>query len=168
MSSSSAPRRAQIEVCVHKPWRWRSNPSGECSQERLTLGTVTSTRRRAAHPSGRAKRGAGTGCSAMKHQSLLRPSTETTRLINLEWINIGSTVGSTVGTRGVHTDKLTGFRPLKYFPKRPFLRGAQGPLSRLYQTVKARFWPWREPFFRRFRSQVSRSSQTTQRNFVRL
>ena len=27
--------------------RWRSNPSGKCSQERLTRGTVTSTMRRA-------------------------------------------------------------------------------------------------------------------------
>ena len=34
--------------------RWRSNPSGKCSQERQTRGTVTSTMRRAAHPSGRA------------------------------------------------------------------------------------------------------------------
>ena len=32
--------------------RLRSNPSGKCSQERLARGTVTSTTRRAAHPSG--------------------------------------------------------------------------------------------------------------------
>ena len=32
--------------------RWRFNPSGKCSQERLTRGTVTSTMRRAAHPEG--------------------------------------------------------------------------------------------------------------------
>ena len=42
-------------------WRWRSNPSGKCSQERLTRGTVTSTMRRAAHPSGCARCGAGAG-----------------------------------------------------------------------------------------------------------
>ena len=46
------------------------NPSGKCSQERLTRGTVTSTMRRAAHPSGRARCGAGAGCSAIKYQSL--------------------------------------------------------------------------------------------------
>jgi len=46
--------------------RWRSNPSGKCSQERLTQGTVTSTMRRAAHPSGCARCGAGAGCSAIK------------------------------------------------------------------------------------------------------
>ena len=51
--------------------RWRSNPSGKCSQERLTRGTVTSTMRRAAHPSGCARRCAGAGCSAMKYQSPL-------------------------------------------------------------------------------------------------
>ena len=48
--------------------RWRSNPSGKCSQERLTRGTVTSTMRRAAHPSARC--GAGAGCSATQYQSL--------------------------------------------------------------------------------------------------
>jgi len=47
--------------------RWRLNPSGKCSQERrLTRGTVTSTMRRAAHPSGCARCGAGAGCSAIK------------------------------------------------------------------------------------------------------
>ena len=51
--------------------RWRSNPSGKCSQERLARGTVASTMRRAAHPSGSARCGAGAGCSAMKYQSLL-------------------------------------------------------------------------------------------------
>jgi len=44
--------------------RWRSNPSGKCSQERPTWGTVTSTMRKAAHPSGCARCGAGAGCSA--------------------------------------------------------------------------------------------------------
>ena len=41
-------------------------------QGRLTRGTVTSTMRRAAHPSGCARCGAGSGCSAMKNQSLTR------------------------------------------------------------------------------------------------
>jgi len=50
--------------------RWRSNPSGKCSQERLTRGTVTSAMRRAAHPSGCARCGAGAGCSAIENQSL--------------------------------------------------------------------------------------------------
>jgi len=50
--------------------RWRSNPSGKCSQERLTRGTVASTMRRAAHPSGCARCGAGAGCSAIKYQSI--------------------------------------------------------------------------------------------------
>ena len=48
--------------------RWRSNPSGQCSQERLTQGTVTSTMRWAAHPSGCARCGAGAGSSAIKYQ----------------------------------------------------------------------------------------------------
>ena len=39
--------------------RWRSNPSGKCSQERLTRGTVTRTMRRAAKASGCARCGAG-------------------------------------------------------------------------------------------------------------
>ena len=46
--------------------RWRSTPFGKCSQERLTRGTVTSTMRKAAHPSGCARCGAGAGCSAME------------------------------------------------------------------------------------------------------
>jgi len=50
--------------------RWRSNPSGKCSQERLARGTVTSTMRKAAYPSGCARCGAGAGCSAMKYQPL--------------------------------------------------------------------------------------------------
>jgi len=50
--------------------RWRSNPSGKCSQERLTRGTVTSTIRKAAHPPGCARCGAGAGCSPIKYQSL--------------------------------------------------------------------------------------------------
>ena len=44
------------------------------SQERLARGTVTSTMRRAAHPSGCARCGAGAGCSAIKCQSLCRTS----------------------------------------------------------------------------------------------
>ena len=38
--------------------------------ERLTRGTVTTTMRRAAHPSGCARCGAGAGCSAITYQSL--------------------------------------------------------------------------------------------------
>ena len=41
--------------------RWRSNPSGKCSQERLTRGTVTSTMRRAVHPFGCARCGDSAG-----------------------------------------------------------------------------------------------------------
>ena len=48
--------------------KWRSNPCGKCSQQRLTRATVTSTMRRAAHLSGWASCSAG--CSAMKYQSL--------------------------------------------------------------------------------------------------
>ena len=48
----------------------RSGKTGKCSQERLTRGTVTSTMRRAAHPSGCAKCGAGAGCSVIKYQYL--------------------------------------------------------------------------------------------------
>jgi len=54
-----------FETCM----RWRSNPSGKCSCKRLTRGTVTSTMRRAAHPSECARCGAGAGCSAIKYQS---------------------------------------------------------------------------------------------------
>jgi len=45
----------------------------EISQERLTRGTVTSKIRRAAHPSGCAKCGAGAGCSSTECQSLRGP-----------------------------------------------------------------------------------------------
>jgi len=47
------------KVGFHPRFRRRSNPSGKSSQERLTQGTVTSTMRRAAHPSGCARCGAG-------------------------------------------------------------------------------------------------------------
>ena len=50
--------------------RWKSNPSGKYSQERLTRGTVTTTMRRAEHPSGCARCGAGAGCSTIKYHSL--------------------------------------------------------------------------------------------------
>ena len=40
------------------------------SSLRLILGTVTSTMRRASHPSGCARCGAGAGCSAINYQSL--------------------------------------------------------------------------------------------------
>ena len=51
-----------------RPYRmWRSNPSRKCSQEQLTQGTVTGTMRREAYFSGRARCGAGAGCSAVKY-----------------------------------------------------------------------------------------------------
>ena len=74
--------------CVNGPgcWRWRSNPSGKCSQERLTRGTVISTMRRAAHPSGCARCGAGAG-SEIQYQSLsakpLNPKPPTTQVDSL-------------------------------------------------------------------------------------
>ena len=43
-------------------------PSGPC--ERLARVTVTSTMRRAAHPSGCARCGAGAGCSAIEYEYL--------------------------------------------------------------------------------------------------
>ena len=51
--------------------RWSSNRYGKCSQERLRRGTVTSAMRRAAHPSGCARCGAGAGCLAIRYQSRL-------------------------------------------------------------------------------------------------
>ena len=55
------------ECLIPRPSRrWRSNPSGKCPQERLIRGTVTSTMRRAAHPSGCAR----CGRSKMKCKSL--------------------------------------------------------------------------------------------------
>ena len=41
-------------------------------QERLSRGTVASTMRRAAHPSGCARCGAGAGCSAIEYQYFCR------------------------------------------------------------------------------------------------
>ena len=73
-------------------WRWRSNPSEKCVQERLTRGTVTGTMRtcRAARRCGCARCGAGAACSAISYQSLflilvdrimlLRPSKVDVRL----------------------------------------------------------------------------------------
>jgi len=49
---------------------WRSNPSRNCSQERLTRGTATSTMRKTAHPPECARCGAGAGRSSIKYQSL--------------------------------------------------------------------------------------------------
>ena len=46
------------------------NPSGKCSQERLTRGTVTSTMRRAAHPSGWARCGVVAGCLAITKKTI--------------------------------------------------------------------------------------------------
>ena len=49
--------------------KWRSHPSGRFSQERLTRGTVTSAMRWAAHPSGCARCGACSCCSAIDYRS---------------------------------------------------------------------------------------------------
>jgi len=68
------PRESRRSEWFHSEWfprrRWRSNPSGKCTQERLTRGTETTTMRRAAHPSGCARCGAGAGFSAIQYQSL--------------------------------------------------------------------------------------------------
>ena len=56
--------------CLRYSRRWRSNPSGKCSQDQPARGAVTSTMRRAVLPSGGARCGAGADCSAMKYQSL--------------------------------------------------------------------------------------------------
>ena len=61
--------RGFIKKEEERCWRWRSHPSGKCPQER-TRGTVTSTMRKAAHPTGCARCGAGAGCLATRHQSL--------------------------------------------------------------------------------------------------
>jgi len=67
---SGLGRRGRRGVSGLSHRRWRSNPSGKCSQERLTRGTITSTMHRAAHLSGCARCGAGAGCSAIKYQFL--------------------------------------------------------------------------------------------------
>jgi len=59
-------RERKVRLLQMESRRWRSNPSGKCSQERLTRGTVISTMRRAARPSGRG----GAGCSTIKYQYL--------------------------------------------------------------------------------------------------
>ena len=41
---------AALQLMLVLGRRWRSNPSGKCSRQRLTRGTVSSTMRRAAHP----------------------------------------------------------------------------------------------------------------------
>ena len=48
--------------------------NGKLPQKRLTRGTVISTMRMAAHPSGCARCGAGAGYSAIKHESLVKGS----------------------------------------------------------------------------------------------
>ena len=53
-------------IRIHFIAKVRLNPSGKRSQERLTRCTVTSTMRRAARPSGRARCGASAGCSSLK------------------------------------------------------------------------------------------------------
>ena len=50
--------------------RCRSNAREKVSHARLTRGTVTSTMRRSAQPSGCARCGAGAGCSEIKYQYL--------------------------------------------------------------------------------------------------
>ena len=64
--------------------RWRSNPSGKCPPKWLTRATVTSTMRRAAHPSGCARCGAGAGCSAIQYQSTTGASNP---LSNVQGVN---------------------------------------------------------------------------------
>jgi len=63
--------RPQLYVEVVVVLRTRSG-FGFAVVSRVTRGTVTSTMRRAAHPSGCARCGAGAGCSAIKYQSLSR------------------------------------------------------------------------------------------------
>ena len=69
---SEAPLYLEPRRVLEKVARglWRSNPSRKCSQERLTRGIVTSTMRRAGHPSGCARCGAGADCSASRYQSI--------------------------------------------------------------------------------------------------
>ena len=62
--------RALTSACGQGCRTWRSNPSGKCSRERLTRGTVISTMRRAAHPSGSARCGADADCLVIRYQSL--------------------------------------------------------------------------------------------------
>ena len=63
---------ASLLLC--RRWGWRSNTSGKCSQERLT---VTRTIRGAAHPSGCARCGAGAGCSAIEYRCYSKLRTRT-------------------------------------------------------------------------------------------
>jgi hypothetical protein len=65
------------QIISMKQWIWTSrlsikNPSEECSQARLTRGTVTSTMRGAAHPSKYARCNAGAGCSTTAYQSFMK------------------------------------------------------------------------------------------------
>ena len=60
------------EACPKHRWCCDCIHPKNASQERLTQGTVTSTMRREAHPSGCARCGAGAGCSAVQYQSLSR------------------------------------------------------------------------------------------------
>ena len=70
MDQSTSPLALMVSGLRGYGRRWRSNPSGKCSQERLTQGAATSTMPMAANPSGCARCGAGAGCSAIKYQSL--------------------------------------------------------------------------------------------------
>jgi len=82
--------------------RWRSNPSGQCSQERPSRGTVTSTMRGAENLSECAKCGAGIDCSAIKHQSLsIRafPPAKTQRLLSQAFPLVGHAGVTRTGIR---------------------------------------------------------------------
>ena len=76
--------------------RWRSNPSGKCTQERLKQGTVTRKLRRAAHPSECARCGAGAGCSAITYQSL--------------WFTVSATLDSGPIAEGLRSDLGLGLK----------------------------------------------------------
>ena len=78
--------RAMATRCFSPPERRRPRSPTLVSYLR-SRGTAISTMRRAAHPSGCARCGAGAGCSAMKHQSLYRrapPPPVSDRLVSYE------------------------------------------------------------------------------------
>ena len=87
--------------------RWRSNPSGKCSQERLTRGTLTSTMTKAANPPGGARCGAGAGCSAIKYQSLSVGSRIDRR--HHDWVGLARESGR-VGLRAVPIGTVLNLR----------------------------------------------------------
>ena len=80
---------------------------------RLNLqGTVTSTMRRAAHPSGCARCGAGAGCSAIKYQSLCRARRPPTP--DFPYLKEGECSHRTSypPTRTTHREEEAGSRPV--------------------------------------------------------